>query len=106
MTASPSPDAVLAHRYAFPAPEAPVVGALDFETGPLGVRPRRLPGWTRRQISDRVFDFVVGMGSGLRIATITSATELDLELVVMGIDPAVGITVPATVQLVVDGEVR
>jgi hypothetical protein len=79
---------------------------LDVEPGPLGVRPRRLPAWTRRQISDRVFDFVVGMGSGLRIATRTSATELDLEFVVIGIDPAVGATVPATVQLVIDGEVR
>ncbi len=96
----------LAYRYALPAPEAPVVGALDFEAGTLGVRPRRLPGWTRRQISDRVFDFVVGMGSGLRIATRTSASEVDLEFVVIGIDPAVGATVPATVELVVDGEVR
>ncbi|GAA2956045.1 GDSL-type esterase/lipase family protein [Microbacterium schleiferi] len=93
------------HRYTFPAPEAPVVGALDLEPGALGVHPRRLPAWTRRQIPDRVFDFVVGMGSGLRIATATAATQIDLEFAVIGIDPAVGATVPATVQLVVDGVV-
>lgn len=94
-----------AHRYTFPAPEAPVVGALDMEPGAVGVRPRRLPRWTRRQISDHVFDFVVAMGSGLRIATTTAATGLDLEVVVIGIDPSVGVTVPATVELVIDGEV-
>ncbi len=93
------------HRYAFPAVEAPIVGALDLEPGALGVRPRRLPSWTRRQIPDRVFDFVVGMGSGLRIATATTATQIDLEFAVIGVDPAVGATVPATVQLVVAGEV-
>lgn len=106
MSASFRHQDVFAHRYGFPAPEAPVVGVLDFETGELGVRPRRLPAWTRRQIPDRMFDFIVGMGSGLRIATRTAATEIDLEFVVIGIDPSVGRTVPATVQLVVDGEVR
>ncbi|WP_341577788.1 GDSL-type esterase/lipase family protein [Microbacterium schleiferi] len=93
------------HQYRFPADEAPIVGALDLDPGELGVRPRRLPAWTRRQIPDRVFDFVVGMGSGLRIATATEATLLDLEFVVIGIDPSVGATIPATVQLVIDGEV-
>lgn len=96
----------LTYRTAFPADDAPVWGALDFETGLLGVRPRRLPAWTRRQIPDRGFDFVVGMGSGLRIATRTRATEIELEFVVIGIDPGLGATVPATVQLVVDGVVR
>lgn len=96
----------LAYRYPLPAPQAPVVGALDFEPGPAGMRPRRLPAWTRSRITDPGFDFVVGMGSGLRIATRTAATELDLEFVIIGIDPAVGRSVPATVQLVVDGEVR
>lgn len=93
------------YRYAFPSAEAPIVGALDLERGEVGVRPRRLPAWTRRQIPDRVFDFVVGMGSGLRIATATEATLLDLEFVAIGIDPSVGATIPATVQLVIDGEV-
>lgn len=95
----------LLRRYALPAAEAPVEGALDFEPGFVGVRPRRLPAWTRRQISDRVFDFVVGMGSGLRIATRTTASTLELEFAVIGIDPSVGATVPAVVQLVLDGEV-
>lgn len=93
----------LTHRYAFPTAQAPVIGALDFEPGGIGVRPRRLPRWTRRQITDRVFDFVVGMGSGLRIATSSDATALEIEFIIVGIDPAVGATVPATVQLLVDG---
>lgn len=93
-------------RVTFPTKEAPVFGALDLTPGTHGgVGPRRLPAWTRRQITDPAFDFVVGMGSGLRIATQTSASELELELVVIGIDPSVGRTEPAMVQLAIDGVV-
>lgn len=96
----------LAVETRFPAHEAPIVGALDLEQGAHGVRPRRLPRWTRRQISDPVFDFVVGMGSGLRVATRTRSDALELELLITGIDPGVPVTQPAIIDLVVDGEVR
>jgi lysophospholipase L1-like esterase len=83
-----------------------VVGALDVEPGVHGVTPRRLPAWTRPRISDPVFDFVVGMSSGLRVATRTSAETIELELVVTGISP-VGVTpAPAVIDLVVDGVVH
>ncbi len=94
----------LVHRYPLPAEQAPVVGALGFERGLVGMRPRRLPDWTRRRITDPVFDFVVGMGSGMRIATRTAATSIEIELVVIGIGQGGADPAPATVQLLVDGE--
>lgn len=89
----------LAHTTRFPSPRVEVVGALDLAPGRLGVHPRRLPAWTRRQIPDPGFDFVIGMTSGVRVATSTPAGEVELELAVIGIDPGV----PAMVELVVDG---
>lgn len=97
--------AVATHERRFPSPDAPVVGALDLVPGEHGVRPRRLPGWTRRQISDPVFDFVVGMTSGVRVAVRTSADVVELELAVIGIDTGAP-AVAALVDLVVDGSHR
>lgn len=93
------------HERRFPSADAPVVGALDLVPGVHGVRPRRLPGWTRRQISDPVFDFVVGMTSGVRVAVRTSADVVELELAVIGIDTGAP-PAPALVDLVVDGARR
>ncbi len=90
----------------FPHPDAPVIGALDFEEGAFGVRPRRLPRWTRAQIPDATFDFVVGMTSGVRIATRSAATEVALDLVVIGIDLLVVPPALAPIELAVDGRTR
>ncbi len=92
----------LPYETVFPSADTAVVGALSFAPGRFGVRPRRLPEWTRRQIPDPGFDFVVGMTSGVRIATATRATVIRLELAVIGISPGA----PAIVELVVDGERR
>lgn len=95
----------LAYSVRFPSTDAPVAGAADFEVGEYGVRPRRLPRWTRRQIPDPVFDFVIGMTSGVRVVTRTCASTIELELAVIGIDPLVAAPAAAMLELVVDGEV-
>lgn len=95
---------VLAHTTVFPSEAAEVVGAFDFASGRHGVRPRRLPAWTRRQIPDPGFDFVVGMTSGVRVALTTRAAVVELDLMVVGIDTGGGWAPPALVELVVDGE--
>ncbi|WP_447587395.1 GDSL-type esterase/lipase family protein [Microbacterium lacticum] len=92
----------LPYRTSFPSVDAEVIGALSFAPGRYGVRPRRLPDWTRRQIPDVGFDFVVGMTSGVRVAASTSASTIALELCVIGIAPGA----PAIIELVVDGELR
>ncbi|MEV8240379.1 GDSL-type esterase/lipase family protein [Microbacterium testaceum] len=92
----------LRHTTRFPSADAEVVGALGFAPGRYGVAPRRLPDWTRRQIPDPGFDFVVGMTSGVRVALTTRASVIELELAVIGIAPGA----PALVELVVDGELR
>ncbi|KXC05601.1 GDSL-type esterase/lipase family protein [Microbacterium hominis] len=92
----------LTYTAPFPSADVEVVGALGFAPGRYGVRPRRLPEWTRRQIPDPGFDFVVAMTSGVRVATSTAAGAIAVELVVIGIAPGA----PAIVELVVDGERR
>lgn len=91
---------------AFPSTAVSVVGALDSVPGIYGPRPRRLPSWTRRQIPDPVFDFVVGMTSGVRIAARTLATRVTLELAIIGIDTGARPAAPAVLDLVVDGAHR
>lgn len=93
----------LGHTVRFPAVEAPVIGALDFTPGSYGVFPRRLPAWTRRQITDPVFDFVVEMTSGVRIVTVTDSDSIELEIAVLGIDPGTVRPPAAPLDLLVDG---
>lgn len=90
------------HTTVLPSPDAWVVGALGFAPGRYGPRPRRLPDWTRRQIPDPTFDFVVGMTSGVRIATRTRAKIVTLEIAVIGIDTG-SAPAPALIELLVDG---
>ena len=52
-----------------------------------------------------MFDFVVGMTSGVRVAVRTSADVVELELAVIGIDTGAP-PAPALVDLVVDGARR
>lgn len=69
------------HTETFPSPVVDVVGALELEPAPGGaVRIRRLPAWTRPQISDAVADFVVSMTSGVRLEFRTAATAIEVDL--------------------------
>lgn len=90
----------------FPSTSVSVVGAMSDASGIHGPRPRRLPAWTRRQIPDPVFDFVVGMTSGVRIAACTAATRLTLEIAIIGIDTGLRPAAPAVLDLLVDGRHR
>lgn len=91
---------------AFPSHRVHVVGALDLLPGEAGVRPRRLPAWTAPQIPTANYDFVLTMTSGVRLATRTSASTLELVVAIIGIDPADQAPPPVVFELVVDGQRR
>jgi hypothetical protein len=80
-------------------------GALDLAQTASGFIPRRLPAWTRPQISDPAMDVVVQMPSGvrLRVCSTTTAVELDLQMTLLRQLPQPLRAAPF--ELVVDGEV-
>lgn len=82
-----------------------MVGALDLEPTALGVRPRRLPAWTKRQVPTADFDFVLRMTSGVRLAFTTAADAIELDVSVIMLDPAIADTGSAVFQLEVNGEI-
>ncbi|GAA4611662.1 SGNH/GDSL hydrolase family protein [Actinoallomurus liliacearum] len=65
-----------------PLLDGPVVirGALDLERTEAGLRPRRLPSWTRPQIPSPFCELVVAMPSGVRMVFATEATGLELDV--------------------------
>jgi hypothetical protein len=83
--------------------EVDLVGALDSERTATGIIPRRLPAWTRPQIPDLFMDAMVQMPSGvrLRLATDSTAVEIDVMLTLVRILPRP--LEPAEFDLVVDG---
>lgn len=88
----------------FPSMTADVVGGLELVPLAGGVRVRRLPAWTRPQISDVVGDFVISMTSGVRIEFRTAATEIELELSATAPTTPEGEPAAATVTLVTDDD--
>jgi hypothetical protein len=59
-----------------------ISGALELERTTVGVRPRRLPGWTRPQLPSEFCDMVVAQPSGVRLEFGTEATRLQLDVLV------------------------
>ncbi len=55
-------------------------GALDLETTPTGVMPRRLPAWTKEQYQDPSVHGVTVMPSGVRLVFRTDASALEFEV--------------------------
>jgi hypothetical protein len=53
-------------------------GALDLERTEVGLRPRRLPAWTRPQIPEAFGDMVVAQPGGVRLAFTTEASIVEL----------------------------
>ncbi len=53
------------------------IGALDFDSRPKGISPRRLPSWTRPQVPV-LMDTIVRMPSGVRLRFASDATKLGL----------------------------
>lgn len=87
--------------------DAPVrrAGIIDLDPTGDGATTQRLPAWARAQLVDMAISAVSSMPSGGRLEMITDATEIELDLLVTrivfpGRDPW-----PATLDLVVDGEV-
>ncbi|WP_329059982.1 SGNH/GDSL hydrolase family protein [Amycolatopsis sp. NBC_01480] len=68
----------MTHRLALPDDRVTILGALDLERTPRGVRPRRLPAWTRPRLSDGLMDLVVSQTAGVRLRLRTSARSLAL----------------------------
>ena len=90
-----------------PLPDGPVDirGALDLERTKAGLRPWRLPSWTRPQIPSPFCELVVAQPSGVRMVFGTEATALELDvLTTKTLYAATGEVDPGGVfELVVDG---
>lgn len=59
-----------------------ITGALELERTAEGLRPRRLPGWTRPQLPSDFCDMVVAQPSGVRLEFGTTATLLELDVLI------------------------
>jgi hypothetical protein len=80
-------------------------GALDLEATPTGFAPRRLPAWTKPQISDVAFEAVVQMPAGVRLEFISTTTTLEIDVQLTLIRPLPRELKPAPFELTVDGKV-
>jgi len=80
-----------------------IVGALDLDRTDTGISPRRLPAWTRAQIPDLFMEFMVTLGTGVRIAFRTDASWIELDVMPTGFE-VIGSPPPVVAyDLVVDG---
>lgn len=80
-----------------------IVGALDLDRTETGISPRRLPAWTRPQVPDLFMEFMVTLGTGVRIAFRTDAPWIELDVMPSGFE-VIGTTPPIVAyDLVVDG---
>ena len=80
-----------------------VVGALDFDWSDAGITPRRLPAWTRPQIPDLFMDFMVTLGSGVRVILRTDSPWIELDAATTGFNVVGSPVRPVNFDLVVDG---
>jgi lysophospholipase L1-like esterase len=79
-------------------------GALDFDRSPAGLVPRRLPAWTRPQIPDFLMDAVVQIPSGVRLKFTTTASTIEMDVLLTLLHQLPHDIRPAVFDLVVDGE--
>ncbi|MFC8827356.1 GDSL-type esterase/lipase family protein [Streptomyces sp. NPDC057137] len=88
-------------RTVFPSDLIRIDGALDLENHSRGLRPRRLPAWTRAQYPDEFFDLIVRATAGVRLALRTTATTLEVTLHATRVSvPGMG-PVPAALDLTI-----
>ncbi len=82
-----------------------VRGALDLESTPTGVMPRRLPAWTKEQYQNPSVYGVTLMPSGVRLVFRTDARELEFEVLTSTgqLDTEPGPRPTGMLELVVDG---
>ena len=81
-------------------------GALDLATTDSGFIPRRLPAWTKPQITDVAMEAVVQLPAGVRYALTTSASAIEIDLRLTLIRQLPRELRPAVFDLLVDGELR
>ncbi|MFD6415251.1 lipase [Streptomyces sp. NPDC060194] len=93
-------------RVTFPDARVRVEGAQDLDVTPRGARPRRLPAWTRPQITDPFFELAVQAPAGVRLALRTEATALALRVRTTRVDEPGRGPLPAAFDLVVDGRLH
>ena len=80
-------------------------GALDLEATRAGFAPRRLPAWTKPQISDVALDAVIQMPAGVRLEFTSTTTTIELDVQLTLIRQLPRALKPAPFELVVDGDV-
>src|SRR6476659_6256953 len=80
-----------------------IVGALDLDRTDTGISPRRLPAWTRPQIPDLFMEFMVTLGTGVRIAFRTDAPWIELDVMPTGFEVTGSPAPVVAYDLVVDG---
>jgi hypothetical protein len=80
-------------------------GALDLEATPTGFAPRRLPAWTKPQVSDVALEAVIQMPAGVRLEFTSTTTTLELDVQLTLIRQFPRALKPAPFELLVDGEV-
>ncbi|MFE5138495.1 SGNH/GDSL hydrolase family protein [Streptomyces fagopyri] len=94
----------MTHHISLPDDRVAILGALDLERTPDGVRPRRLPAWTRPRLHDGWMNLVVSHAAAVRLRLRTAARTLTLGVHVtvseMNASP-----LPASFDLAIDGTV-
>ena len=80
-------------------------GALDLEATATGFVPRRLPAWTKPQLSDVALEAVVQMPAGVRLEFTSTTTTLELDVQLTLIRQLPRELKLAPFELVVDGDV-
>lgn len=87
---------------AVPLEEGPVqiVNAADLERRPGGIVPRRLPAWTRHQITDVPMDVLVGMPGSVRLRFRTDARRIGLDVKITHVRGTDDELVPTSFDLV------
>ncbi len=93
----------LPYETTFPSDRVRVDGALHLQENERGLRPRRLPAWTRARTPHPFVDVVVEATAGVRLVLRTEATTLELTLHTTRVVVPGGAPLAAAVDLVVDG---
>jgi len=84
--------------------EIRVASALDTDTSAEGVSFRRLPGWTRPQLTDIAHELAVTAPAGVRLELVTDARRIELDVLTFRLELNGRPALPAVFDLVVDGE--
>jgi hypothetical protein len=82
-----------------------VAGSLDTDATADGIVFRRLPAWTRPEITDLQFQLMVTMPAGVRFELVTDAETIEFDVMVTRLELNGQTAKPAVFDLVVDGTV-